>query len=505
MCRQQPSLALGPRGDPRHRGHPDARRPGRSRAARPHRPAGGLLGQQHRPPGGHQRRRRRGHARLGRRGDPRRRTEQRLGGLHDRRLHRHPARASCARARSARPSSTPPSRASAPSWRPSPSQSPSPSQTPRPSPSRSRTDPEPTVREYLLVFLVAGVASYLLCVFARELAIRSGAVARVRDRDVHATPIPYFGGVAMLGGLGAGLLVAHHLPFLSTSQPTVFHDSGIVLIAGAMICAVGVVDDLIELDALTKLGGQIVAAGFLVLNGVQLWSLNAPRRRASSSLDPTPGRAALDAAGRRHHERRQLRRRARRPRRGRGADRVGRVLPVLLPARRRQRLHARDHRGACSAPRWVAPAPASCRTTSSRPASSWATPARCCSAWCSPGRRSPSPASSPTSPSTRAGAPRGSIVMLLPILLPISILVVPLADLVLAVVRRTRRGPGVLPAGQGAPAPPAARDRAQPASRRADHVAVGRADRVRRRTDQPLLRPADLGRCSRSDWSRRCC
>ena len=142
------------------------------------------------------------------------------------------------------------------------------------------------MREYLLVFLVAGVASYLLCVFARELAIRSGAVARVRDRDVHATPIPYFGGVAMLGGLGAGLLVARHLPFLSTSQPTVFHDSGIVLIAGAMICAVGVVDDLIELDALTKLGGQLVAAGFMVLNDVQLWSLRLPGV-GQFVLDPT--------------------------------------------------------------------------------------------------------------------------------------------------------------------------------------------------------------------------
>jgi UDP-GlcNAc:undecaprenyl-phosphate GlcNAc-1-phosphate transferase len=144
------------------------------------------------------------------------------------------------------------------------------------------------VREYLLVFLVAGVVCYLLCVFARELAIRSGAVARVRDRDVHATPIPYFGGVAMLGGLGAGLLVARHLPFLSTSQPTVFHDSGVVLIAGAMICAVGVVDDLIELDALTKLGGQIVAAGFMVLNDVQLWSLELPGV-GQFVLDPTQG------------------------------------------------------------------------------------------------------------------------------------------------------------------------------------------------------------------------
>jgi UDP-GlcNAc:undecaprenyl-phosphate GlcNAc-1-phosphate transferase len=142
------------------------------------------------------------------------------------------------------------------------------------------------VREYLLVFLVAGVVSYLLCVFARELAIRSGAVARVRDRDVHATPIPYFGGVAMLGGLAAGLLVARHLPFLSTSQPAVFHDSGIVLLAGAMICAVGVVDDLIELDALTKLGGQLVAAGFMVLNNVQLYSLRLPGV-GQFVLDPT--------------------------------------------------------------------------------------------------------------------------------------------------------------------------------------------------------------------------
>ncbi len=68
------------------------------------------------------------------------------------------------------------------------------------------------MREYLLVFLAAAVVSYLLCVVARELAMRTGAVAQVRDRDVHAVPIPYFGGVAMLGGLGAGLLVAHHLP-----------------------------------------------------------------------------------------------------------------------------------------------------------------------------------------------------------------------------------------------------------------------------------------------------
>ncbi|HET8561924.1 MAG TPA: MraY family glycosyltransferase [Marmoricola sp.] len=132
------------------------------------------------------------------------------------------------------------------------------------------------MREYLCVFLVAAVVSYLLCVVARELAMRAGAVAQVRDRDVHVVPIPYFGGVAMLGGLAAGLLLARHLPFLSRAQPTVFHDSSIVLLAGAIICALGVVDDLIELDALAKLGGQVVAAAFMVLNGVQMYSLKLP-------------------------------------------------------------------------------------------------------------------------------------------------------------------------------------------------------------------------------------
>jgi UDP-GlcNAc:undecaprenyl-phosphate GlcNAc-1-phosphate transferase len=126
------------------------------------------------------------------------------------------------------------------------------------------------VREYLLVFLVAAAATYLLTVIAREIALRTGAVATVRDRDVHAEPIPYLGGLAMLGGLTAAYLVARELPFLSThGGRLLFHDARIVLIAGAMICLVGTLDDLFELDALTKLGGQVLAAGFLILNGIQ--------------------------------------------------------------------------------------------------------------------------------------------------------------------------------------------------------------------------------------------
>jgi UDP-GlcNAc:undecaprenyl-phosphate GlcNAc-1-phosphate transferase len=125
------------------------------------------------------------------------------------------------------------------------------------------------VREYLVVFLVAAAVTYLLTVVAREIALRTGAVAAVRDRDVHAEPIPYLGGIAMLGGLVAAYLVARELPFLSTSGPFVFEDTRSVILAGALVCGVGVLDDIFDLDALTKFGGQVLAVGLLVYSGIQ--------------------------------------------------------------------------------------------------------------------------------------------------------------------------------------------------------------------------------------------
>ncbi|MFT4286632.1 glycosyltransferase family 4 protein [Nocardioides sp.] len=121
------------------------------------------------------------------------------------------------------------------------------------------------MRAYFLIFLVAAATTYLLTVVAREIALRTGAVARVRDRDVHDTPIPYMGGVAMLGGLGAAYLVARQIPFLSGGRgELVLRDAGVILAAGAFICLVGVFDDIFELDALTKLGGQVLATAMLI-------------------------------------------------------------------------------------------------------------------------------------------------------------------------------------------------------------------------------------------------
>jgi len=146
------------------------------------------------------------------------------------------------------------------------------------------------MREYLLVFLVALSVTYLLTVVAREIALRTGAVAQVRDRDVHAEPIPYLGGLAMLGGLCAAYVVARELPFLGLSEGFVFKDAGVVLMAGALVCAVGVIDDIFELDALTKLGGQVLAAGLLVALGVRFYYFPRPDG-VQFSLDDVQGAA----------------------------------------------------------------------------------------------------------------------------------------------------------------------------------------------------------------------
>ena len=132
------------------------------------------------------------------------------------------------------------------------------------------------MREYLVVFGIALGVTYLLGVVAREVALKYNAVAQVRDRDVHAVPIPYFGGVAILGGLLAAYLVANRLPFLSRSYDTVLGDALPVLIGGSVICLVGVVDDLFELDALSKFAGQVLAAVIAVALGVQFLYLPLP-------------------------------------------------------------------------------------------------------------------------------------------------------------------------------------------------------------------------------------
>jgi UDP-GlcNAc:undecaprenyl-phosphate GlcNAc-1-phosphate transferase len=150
------------------------------------------------------------------------------------------------------------------------------------------------VREYLLILVVAAAVTYLMTPVARRIALRWGAMTLVRERDVHAIPTPRLGGVAMLAGFAASLLVAVHLPFLG---PTFADGQDIrALLTGAvLICLLGVADDKWELDAITKLAGQVLVAGVLVLQGVQMLYLPVGGLGGGAN-DDSPGAFVLGPA-----------------------------------------------------------------------------------------------------------------------------------------------------------------------------------------------------------------
>jgi UDP-GlcNAc:undecaprenyl-phosphate/decaprenyl-phosphate GlcNAc-1-phosphate transferase len=127
------------------------------------------------------------------------------------------------------------------------------------------------IREFLLVGLTAAVVTFLLTGLVRVAAVKFGAVATPRGRDVHVKPTPRWGGLAMYGGVLGGVTVAAQLPALRLAFSYSSEVAG-AIVAACLLVVVGALDDRFELDAITKLAGQATAAGVLVLYGVQ-WAV----------------------------------------------------------------------------------------------------------------------------------------------------------------------------------------------------------------------------------------
>ncbi|MER6083243.1 MraY family glycosyltransferase [Streptomyces sp. NPDC001833] len=131
------------------------------------------------------------------------------------------------------------------------------------------------MREYLLTLCITAAVTYLLTGPVRKFAIVAGAMPEIRARDVHREPTPRLGGIAMFFGLCAGLLVADHMSnlnevFAKSNEPRA------LLSGAALIWLIGVLDDKFEIDALIKLGGQMIAAGVMVMQGLTILWLPIP-------------------------------------------------------------------------------------------------------------------------------------------------------------------------------------------------------------------------------------
>ena len=125
------------------------------------------------------------------------------------------------------------------------------------------------MRDYLYILIIAAAVTYLLTPLVRRGSIAIGALHAARSRDVHTEPTPLLGGVAMYGGLAVGLLVAERLPYLQQAFPSSRTVVGLLL-AGGLLVLIGAIDDRWGLGVISRLAGQIAAGAILVWSGVYL-------------------------------------------------------------------------------------------------------------------------------------------------------------------------------------------------------------------------------------------
>jgi UDP-GlcNAc:undecaprenyl-phosphate GlcNAc-1-phosphate transferase len=125
------------------------------------------------------------------------------------------------------------------------------------------------MREYLVTVLLAAIITYLITPFVRDLAIKSGAIAQIRSRDVHVEPTPRWGGLAMWLAMALTLVIVNYLPLVEKSFG---REATGIFLSGTFILFIGMLDDRFDLDPITKFAGQALSAGILLIYGVQiLW------------------------------------------------------------------------------------------------------------------------------------------------------------------------------------------------------------------------------------------
>lgn len=132
------------------------------------------------------------------------------------------------------------------------------------------------LRELGLVIVVAATITYLTTGIVRSVLIRSGRLNEIRDRDVHTQLKPRLGGVAMFSGFLGAVFVADQLPALTRGFMPVTPEMNAVIWAGFVIVVVGAIDDLFDLDAMTKLMGQILGAILMSVLGLSWTMLYIP-------------------------------------------------------------------------------------------------------------------------------------------------------------------------------------------------------------------------------------
>jgi UDP-GlcNAc:undecaprenyl-phosphate/decaprenyl-phosphate GlcNAc-1-phosphate transferase len=139
---------------------------------------------------------------------------------------------------------------------------------------------------YVLVALIAAIASLAVGAAVLLVSHRFKLYPGIRDRDVHTRPTPRLGGIGIVMGVAIALGVASQISWFERVFANPLPIVAIVVAAVVML-AVGVADDLWELDWMTKLASQILIAGFLAWASLQIVSLPIGPENGITVLSPT--------------------------------------------------------------------------------------------------------------------------------------------------------------------------------------------------------------------------
>jgi UDP-GlcNAc:undecaprenyl-phosphate GlcNAc-1-phosphate transferase len=142
---------------------------------------------------------------------------------------------------------------------------------------------------FLALAFVAALVTFLGSILVWKLSLKYRLYPKIRERDVHTRPTPRLGGIAMLVGILAAIGAAAFVSTFGSSRfailSIIFQNPWqIIAILGAalLIVLIGVADDIWDLDWTTKLAGQFIAAGLIAWQGVTIVSLPIGGRTVGS-------------------------------------------------------------------------------------------------------------------------------------------------------------------------------------------------------------------------------
>ncbi|HEX3854028.1 MAG TPA: MraY family glycosyltransferase [Polyangiaceae bacterium] len=133
------------------------------------------------------------------------------------------------------------------------------------------------MKSYVVACLVALFLSVLVTPLVRRFALRIGAVSTPGGRHVHGRTVPRLGGIALALAWAVPVIgLALRDPAVVTALHGRLIQVVAVVIGGAVICAVGAVDDARGMRSIYKLAAQALVACFAFGCGFQIQAVHLP-------------------------------------------------------------------------------------------------------------------------------------------------------------------------------------------------------------------------------------